>query len=101
MTQKEFGEICGISQVQIARYESGNTKPSKKILARIAQGLAVPMDKLQDKENHNDPDLETLNHQYNELVEVLKDKEYIMALSKIFRSFYITCHAKVELENDI
>lgn len=41
LTQKELGDLCGMADSAIRRYESGRGNPTQKTLQRIAQALCV------------------------------------------------------------
>ena len=45
LTQKKLGELCGINEVQIRRYELGgkNSNPKKETLEKIANALGVQL----------------------------------------------------------
>ena len=40
-TQKELGELCGISESAMRSYELGDRKPKREILDRVARALQV------------------------------------------------------------
>lgn len=51
LTQKELGDIVGISNTYLSDMEIGRTNPSIKTLKRIAQGLEISyVDLLKDTE---------------------------------------------------
>lgn len=64
ITQEELGNLCGISRVQIARYEKGVNKPSEKILTKIANELGVPVKYFDRMYSIND---DTLDAEYDRL----------------------------------
>jgi transcriptional regulator with XRE-family HTH domain len=41
LTQKKLGELCGMNEVQIRRYEIGKANPKIKTIERIASALEV------------------------------------------------------------
>ncbi len=41
LTQKELGELCGINEVQVRRYEIGKANPKIETIDRIASALGV------------------------------------------------------------
>lgn len=43
LTQKQLGELCGMADSAIRRYESGRGNPTEKTLRRIANALGVPV----------------------------------------------------------
>lgn len=48
LTQKQLGELCGINEVQIRRYELGgkNSNPKIETIRKIANALGVYMNEL-------------------------------------------------------
>jgi transcriptional regulator with XRE-family HTH domain len=44
LTQAELGQIVGVSQRAIASYESGERKPSPKIMNRLMAELQITVD---------------------------------------------------------
>lgn len=46
ITQQELGKRMGISQQQVAQYETGKLKPKLETLGRIAEALQVPRSSL-------------------------------------------------------
>ena len=49
-TQKRLGELCGIAESTIRRYESGKLNPKIETIEKIAQALQIPI-------THIKPDL--------------------------------------------
>lgn len=43
MTQKQLGELCGINEANIRKYELGNQNPKIETLSKIAKALNVPI----------------------------------------------------------
>ena len=43
MTQKQLGDITGISQADISRLENGNANPSLRTLVRLADGMGMKL----------------------------------------------------------
>ncbi len=85
LTQKQLGDISGISQEQIARYERGSSMPTAKALKKIADGLKIPVDFFESEiVNPSELDIE-----YFKLKEVLPEEERSSLLS-IFRAYYIS-----------
>lgn len=41
LTQKQFGDLCGIHEVQIRKYERGEVTPKMETIKKIADGLGV------------------------------------------------------------
>ena len=46
LTQKKLGELCGIADSNIRKYESGNQNPKKETLQKIADALDIPVNRL-------------------------------------------------------
>lgn len=46
LTQKELGNLCGVSDSAIRRYENGRAIPKIKTLQKIANSLEVPVERL-------------------------------------------------------
>lgn len=46
LTQKELGDLCGMADSAIRRYESGRGNPTNKTLLRIASALNTPVEVL-------------------------------------------------------
>lgn len=48
LTQKQLGELCGMADSAVRRYESGRGNPTEKTLKRIADALLVRVSDLMD-----------------------------------------------------
>lgn len=46
LTQKKLGELCGIADSNIRKYESGNQNPKIETLQKIADALGIPVNRL-------------------------------------------------------
>ena len=46
LTQKKLGELCGIADSNIRKYESGNQNPKIETLQKIADALDIPGNRL-------------------------------------------------------
>lgn len=46
LTQKQLGDLCGMADSAIRRYENGNANPKIETLQKIARALEVPLYKL-------------------------------------------------------
>ena len=46
LTQKQLGELCGMYESQIRKYENGNANPKIETLQKIAFALGVPITEL-------------------------------------------------------
>ena len=49
LTQKRLGELCGIADSAIRRYEAGNANPKIETLQKIADALEIPVTRLSSK----------------------------------------------------
>ena len=88
-TQKRLGELCGIAESTIRRYESGKLNPKIETIEKIAQALQIPI-------THIKPDLtwgeyeKTQRYQKTEraialfdtIVEVLEDTYGFLTVSE-------------------
>ena len=45
LTQKKLGELCGIADSNIRKYESGNQNPKIETLQKIADALDIPVNR--------------------------------------------------------
>ena len=46
LTQKRLGELCGINEANIRKYELGGAKPKIETIQKIAEALQVPLSDL-------------------------------------------------------
>ncbi len=46
LTQKQLGELCGINEANLRKYESGRQNPKLSTLQKIADALNIPMSDL-------------------------------------------------------
>ena len=51
MTQKQLGELCGIADSNIRKYENGKQNPKFETLAKIAKALDVSIIELLDNDD--------------------------------------------------
>ena len=56
MTQKQLGELCGMADSAIRKYESGKIIPKQQTLEKIAAALQLPIYALSIVENEVDID---------------------------------------------
>lgn len=94
-TQKQLGELTGIADSNIRKYENGRQKPKFETLVRIADALGIfVMDLMPDMYNittmepisdENELRKYTLNNMFDKLNEIGKDKvlDYTNDLTKI------------------
>lgn len=62
LTQKQLGDLCGMADSAIRRYESGRGNPTEKTLKRIANALGVSVqDLLKDSQPYTSGTLEAGN----------------------------------------
>ena len=72
-TQKQLGEICGIADSNIRKYETGTQKPKIETLQKIASALGVPVEMLQeDLAKKYISSSELLINDTNKVIEVAK-----------------------------
>jgi transcriptional regulator with XRE-family HTH domain len=78
-SQRELAERCGLSEVQVYRYENGKSDPSASHLRHIAEQLGVSADYLLDlSSNPHGQLLETdLSKDEGDLVEVFRQEGWI------------------------
>ena len=43
LTQKRLGELCGINEANIRKYELGGANPKLETIQKIAEALKVPL----------------------------------------------------------
>ena len=46
MTQKEFGEVIGVKQQTVCKYERADSNVSLKVLQKISEKFAIPVEEL-------------------------------------------------------
>jgi len=85
LTLVELQEKSGVSYVQISRYEREISKPTSKVIKKIADALSVDTNVLIDK--RNEVQEKDLSEQFKELMIFLRSSEDDkLALSKIFEA---------------
>lgn len=92
LTQQQVAELCGISQVQVTRYENGINKPTKRILTKICKGLNVPIEYFDNTFGVSD---DVLDAEYKRAKEALVDPEDKMVLSKFLQGIYLLSQSKL------
>lgn len=50
LTQQQLGDAVGVSPSQISRYESGQARPRKTVMRKLADALGVTLEKLESPE---------------------------------------------------
>lgn len=74
LTQKELGEICGIHEVAIRKYELGKNLPKPEQLRKIAEALNVNVNALAEFDIEADGDVIPLLFAIDEVFDIsLKD----------------------------
>lgn len=68
-TQKELGELCGMYESQIRKYELGKANPKKETLEKIAKALDVSIVELLPYENY---------YQSKEMIESQEVQKYLI-----------------------
>lgn len=46
LTQKQLGELCGMNESQLRRYEIGKANPKIETIQKIAEAMSVPINHL-------------------------------------------------------
>lgn len=88
LTQVELGRKISISHVQIGRYERGKTKPGKKSIEKLAEGLNVSATYLQSEDPENKIEIEELDQLWNKLYRLIVDNPKDKAtLKNIFQTY--------------
>lgn len=81
LTQKQLGDLCGMADSAIRRYENGRAKPKIETLKKIASALRVPItDLIQDEDISlkivkKDGSLETVATGWENIKTVRKERE--------------------------
>lgn len=86
LTQVTLGKICGVSRVQIGRYENGLSKPTVKILAKLARALDVDPSYFTNKNKF--PDNSCLEKHMEKLKQVIKTKDDLKILIALIDFLY-------------
>lgn len=76
LTQKQLGDLCGMADSAIRRYENGNGNPTKRTLARIANALNVSVAELLGDVSGDsilNPQLINELHSFKTAIVVVKD----------------------------
>jgi len=89
LSQTKLAEIANLHYTQIGRYEKGETRPSLKVLKRLAEALEVSVDSLLEGDSEGVADSQLydkdLLHQFKQVQELDKqDKFVIKALIDAF-----------------
>lgn len=87
LTQKKLGELCGIADSNIRKYESGNQNPKIETLQKIANVLEIPVSNLLEP---------SVFHLSNDIIELFAEKGGLeidtrgTRLNKLFYELNIT-----------
>lgn len=73
LTQKQLGELIGVSATNITKYEKGDLKISADMISRIANALEVTSSDIIDIDNKNDITLKE-NRELKEKIEKLEQE---------------------------
>ncbi len=71
LTQKQLGDLCGMADSAIRRYENGGSNPKFGTVQKIAAALQVSVSELYPAEI-NAREIEIKEHQKEQLLEVLR-----------------------------
>lgn len=91
LTQKELGEMCGINEANIRKYEAGKQNPKFETLEKISSSLGVHVFALLSSDNES--------NSYKELHEIYDEgnpTELGRALTSYFDSLSILEYKKLE-----
>lgn len=67
LTQKELGDLCGINEANIRKYEADKQNPKIETIEKIAKALGVPIVRIKE-------DLTWAEHQYTEEIKALSQE---------------------------
>lgn len=85
LTQKQLGDLCGMADSAIRRYENGNANPKMETLQKIADALGTPLDYLLDSPELNENRIAF--HNINSILEILSRAGYnILQVPCLFNS---------------
>lgn len=84
-THEELAERLGLGVRQIARYESGETKPDGDIVARIAEVFQVSTDYLLDLTDAPTPNLDSsaLSDKERKVIVAMRGGDVVTAIKEI------------------
>ncbi len=73
LTQRELAQLCGITEFQVSRYETGKSEPTANSLELVAQHLSISADYLLGLSHNARGQLgdSTLNEQEKIVLEIL------------------------------
>lgn len=97
LTQQEVAELCGISQVQVTRYENGLNKPNKETLSKICEGLNIPPNYFENTYEVSD---DVLDAEYKRAKEAIIDPEDKMVMSRFLKGMYLISKSKLILKGN-
>lgn len=79
LTQKQLGELLGVSAPEVSSYENDSRRPPYEVLVRYSRIFKVSTDFILGTERQDNDPLSRLNHEHrafiNELAEFLFHKE--------------------------
>ena len=80
LTQKRLGELCGIADSNIRKYESGNQNPKIETLQKIADALEIPVTRLSSKIliSNEELELELSKYGLEKLVPESKEERIVL-----------------------
>ena len=65
-TQKLLGELCGIAEPTIRKYESGRANPKWETVEKIASALGIPTSYILDMKSSDDINIESFLQKYSD-----------------------------------
>lgn len=85
LTQKQLGDMCGMYESQIRKYETGKANPKIETLQKIAVALGIPLDYLLDSPALIESKISF--HNINSVLEILSRAGYnILQVPCLFNS---------------
>ncbi|WP_299896713.1 helix-turn-helix transcriptional regulator [uncultured Aquimarina sp.] len=94
LTQTELSEISGVSYIQIGRYENNISKPTSKIIKKLADALEIPTDHFfeSNEEFVKIKDIDSLYQKMRDLVS--DDQSEVLTIKKMFEAIIFKNEAR-------
>ena len=89
LTQKELGELCGMADSAIRRYENGRANPKLQTLQKIAAALNVPVEEL-----YSDSTIE-LNNLTSKTLEWMQHKENCIKKNQFYEEELLSKYSEL------
>lgn len=98
LTQSQLGEIASISYIQIGRYEKNKSKPTSKIVKKLAEALEVDTDYFFEDNTEKDIDINEVKSTFKTLFELIpEDSANLYSLNQIGKALIFQAKARKEL----